>query len=148
VVSARALPGSMAPVMSMLFVAQTDIMTLSAGDLKETLKRFDKAPDVSRMGMFTNIGASRWVFEDVTTMVEYCTPVHKIWRVKWRSPNAFRRLHWRSAAWKPAPRNFSNCASASNWPVIGSLELQPQRAPPERYTPCCSHTARPEGTKP
>jgi len=44
----------MAPVMSMLFAAQTDIMTLSVGDLKEALKRFDKAPDVSRMGMFTN----------------------------------------------------------------------------------------------
>ena len=52
VASARAPPGSMAPVMSMLFAAQTDI----TGDLtgKEALKRFDKAPDVSRMGMFTN----------------------------------------------------------------------------------------------
>jgi len=60
----------------MLFAAQTDIMTLSVGDLKEALKRFDKAPDVSRMGMFTNhpddIGASMRVLEDVTTMVEYC----------------------------------------------------------------------------
>jgi len=66
----------MAPVMSMLAAAQTDIMTLSAGDLKEALKRFDKAPDVSRMGMFTNhpddIGASMRVLEDITTMVEYC----------------------------------------------------------------------------
>ena len=76
--SARAPPGSMAPVMSLLFAAQTDIMTSSAGDLtgKEALKRFDKAPDVSRMGMFTNhpddIGASMRVLEDVTTMVEYC----------------------------------------------------------------------------
>jgi len=58
----------------MLFAAQTDI----TGDLtgKEALKRFDKAPDVSRMGMFTNhpddIGASIRVLEDVTTMVEYC----------------------------------------------------------------------------
>jgi len=142
----------MAPAMSMLFAAQTDIMTLSAGDLKEALKRFNKAPDVSRMGMFTNhpddIEASMRVLEDVTTMVEYCTPVHKLWRVKWRSPDAFRRLHWRSAEWKPAPRNFSNCASASNWPAIRSLELQPRSAPPERYTPCRSHTARPEGTKP
>ena len=59
-------------------------MTLSAGDLKKALKRFDKAPDISRMGMFTNhpddIGASMQVPEDV--------------------------------------RNFSNCASASNWPAI------------------------------
>jgi len=51
-------------------------MTLSACDLKEALKRFDKTPDVSRMGMFTNhadtIGASMRVLEDVTTMVEYC----------------------------------------------------------------------------
>jgi len=66
----------MAPVMSMLFASQTDIMTLSAGDLMEALKRFDKAPDVSRMGMFTNnpddIGASMRVLEDITTMVEYC----------------------------------------------------------------------------
>jgi len=68
----------MAPVMSMIFAAQTDIMTSSAGDLtgKEALKRFDKAPDVSRMGMFTNhpndIGASIQVLEDVITMVEYC----------------------------------------------------------------------------
>jgi len=38
--------------MSMLAAAQTDIMTLSAGNLKEALKRFDKALDVSRMGMF------------------------------------------------------------------------------------------------
>jgi len=44
----------MAPAMSMFFAAQTDITTLSAGDLKEALKRFDKAPDVSCMGMFTN----------------------------------------------------------------------------------------------
>jgi hypothetical protein len=36
----------MAPVMSMLAVAQTDIMTLSAGDLRETLKGFDMAPNV------------------------------------------------------------------------------------------------------
>ena len=60
----------------MLFAVQTDIMTLSAGDLKEALKRFDKAPDVRRMGMFTNhpddIGASMRVLEDVITMVEYC----------------------------------------------------------------------------
>ena len=74
--SVRAPPGSIAPVMSMLFAAQTDIMTLSAGDLKEALKCFDKAPDVSSMGMFTNhpddIGASMRVLEDVTTMVEYC----------------------------------------------------------------------------
>jgi len=69
----------MAPVMSMLFAAQTDIMTSSAGDLtgKEALKRFDKAPNVSRMGTFTNhpndIGASMRVLKDVTTMVEYCT---------------------------------------------------------------------------
>ena len=74
----RAPPGSMAPVMSMLSAAQTDIMTSSAGNLtgKEALKRFDKAPDVSRMGMFTShpddIGASMRVLEDVTTMVEYC----------------------------------------------------------------------------
>jgi len=40
--SARAPPDSMAPVMSMLFTAQTDIMTSSAGDLKEALKLFDK----------------------------------------------------------------------------------------------------------
>jgi len=69
-------PGSMAPVMSMLAAAQTDIMTLSADDLKEALKRFDKAPDVGRMGMFTHhpddIGASMQVLEDVITMVEYC----------------------------------------------------------------------------
>jgi len=62
--------------MSMLFAAQTDIMTLSAGDLKEALKHFDKAPDVSRVGMFTNhpddIGASMQVLEDITTMVEFC----------------------------------------------------------------------------
>ena len=71
--SARAPPGSMAPAMSMLFAVHTDIMTLSAGDLKEALKCFDKAPDVSRMGMSTNhpnyIGASMRVLEDVTTMV-------------------------------------------------------------------------------
>jgi len=40
------------------------------------LKRFDKAPDFSRMGMFTNhpddIGASMRVLDDVTTLVEYC----------------------------------------------------------------------------
>jgi len=76
VASARALPGSMAPVMSMLFAVQIDIMTSSASDLKEALKHFDKAPDVSTMGMFTNhpddIGASMRVLEDVTTMVEYC----------------------------------------------------------------------------
>jgi len=40
--AARAPPDSMAPVMSMLAVAQTDIMTLSAGDLKG----FDMAPNV------------------------------------------------------------------------------------------------------
>jgi len=67
----------MAPVMSMLLAAQTDIITsVLARDLKEALKRFDKTPDVSRMGMFTNhpvdIGASIRVLEDVTTMVEYC----------------------------------------------------------------------------
>jgi len=66
----------MAPVMSMLFAAQTDIMTSSVGDPKEALKRFDKPPDVSCMGMFTNhpvdIGVSMRVLEDVTTMVEYC----------------------------------------------------------------------------
>ena len=39
----------------MLAAAQTDIMNLSAGDLKEALKRFDKAPDVSRMSMFTHV---------------------------------------------------------------------------------------------
>jgi len=76
VASARAPPDSMAPAMSMLFATQTDIMTLLVGDLKETLKHFDKAPDVSRMGMFTNhpddIGASMRVLEDITTMVEYC----------------------------------------------------------------------------
>ena len=91
--------------MSMLFAAQTDIMTLSAGDLKEVLKRFDKAPDVSRMDMFTNhpddIGASMRVLEDdwlITGQARHTstpTPVHKIWRVKWRSPDAFRRLYWR-----------------------------------------------------
>ena len=74
--SARAPPGSMAPAMSMLFAAQIDIMTLLAVDLKEALKHFDKAPDVSRMGMFTNhpddIAASMRVIEDITTMVEYC----------------------------------------------------------------------------
>ena len=53
-------------------------MTSSVGDLtgKEALKRFDKAPDVRCMGMFTNhpdeIGASMRVLKDVTTMVEYC----------------------------------------------------------------------------
>jgi len=66
----------MAPVMSMLFTAQSDIMTLSVGNLKEALKLFERAPDVSRMGVFTNhpddIGASMRVLEDVTTMVEYC----------------------------------------------------------------------------
>jgi len=68
----------MTPVMSMLYAAQTDIMTSSTGNLtgKEAFKRFDKAPDVSRMGMLTNdlddIGASMRVLEDVTTMVEYC----------------------------------------------------------------------------
>ena len=40
------------------------------------MKHFDKAPDVSRMGMFINhpddIGASMRVLEEVTTMVEYC----------------------------------------------------------------------------
>jgi len=49
----------MAPVMSMLFAAQTDIMTSSAGDLKEALKRFDEAPDVSRMGMWSAYSANR-----------------------------------------------------------------------------------------
>jgi len=69
----------MAPVMSILFAAQTGIMTSSTGNLtgKEAFKRFDKAPDVSCMGMPTNylddIGASMRVLEDVTTMVEYCT---------------------------------------------------------------------------
>jgi len=76
VAAAGAPPGSMAPVMSMLAAAQMDIMTLSAGDLKEALKRFDKVPNVGGMGMFTNhpddIGASMRVLEDITTMVEYC----------------------------------------------------------------------------
>jgi len=68
----------MAPVRIMLFAAQTDIMTSSTGNLtgKEAFKCFDKAPDVSRMGMLTNypddIGASMQVLEDITTMVEYC----------------------------------------------------------------------------
>jgi 2-keto-3-deoxy-L-rhamnonate aldolase RhmA len=74
--AARAPPGSMAPVMSMLATAQTDIMALSAGDLKEALKRFDKAPNMGGVGMFTNhpddISASMRVLEDFTTMVEYC----------------------------------------------------------------------------
>ena len=74
--AARAPPGSMSPVMSMLAPAQTDIMTLSAGNLKKALKYFDKTPNVGSMGMFTNhpkdIGASMRVLEDVTTMVEYC----------------------------------------------------------------------------
>jgi len=43
---------------------------------KEAFKRFDKVPDVSRIGMLTNhlddIGESMQVLEDVTTMVEYC----------------------------------------------------------------------------
>ena len=53
-------------------------MTSSTGNLtsKEAFKRFDKATDVSHMGMLTNhpnnIGVSMWVLEDVTTMVEYC----------------------------------------------------------------------------
>jgi len=68
----------MAPVMRMLLTEQTDIMTSSAGDLKEVLKRFDKVSDVCRMGMFTNhpndIGVNMRVLEDVTTMVEYCAP--------------------------------------------------------------------------
>jgi len=42
----------MVPVMSMLATAQTDIMTLSGGDLMEAWKRFDKAPNVGGMGMF------------------------------------------------------------------------------------------------
>jgi len=66
----------MAPVMSMLATAQTDIMALSGGDLKEVFKRFDKAPTVGGIGMFTaqpdEIGAGMRVLEDVTTMVEYC----------------------------------------------------------------------------
>jgi len=53
-------------------------MTSSTGNLtgKEAFKHFDKAPNVSRMGMLTNhlddIGASMRVLEDVTIMVEYC----------------------------------------------------------------------------
>ena len=74
--SAHAPPGRMAPVMSMLAAAQTDIMSLSASDLKEALRRFDKAPNVGTMGMFIShpdeIGTSMRVLEDVTTMVEYC----------------------------------------------------------------------------
>ena len=112
--SARAPLGSMASVMSILFAAQTDNMTLLAGDLKEALKSFDKAPDVSPMGTFTthpnNIGVSMQMLEDV--------------------------------------RNFSNCASASNWPAIGSLHLRPRSVPLERYTPRQSLTARHKGTKP
>jgi len=42
------------PVMSMLAAAQTDIMTLLSGDLKEALKRFDETPNVGSMGMFTS----------------------------------------------------------------------------------------------
>jgi len=62
----------------MLFAAQTDIMTSLTGNLtgREAFKRFDKAPDVNRMGMLKNhpddIRASMRVLEDVTTMVEYC----------------------------------------------------------------------------
>jgi len=62
--------------MSMLATAQTDIMALSGGYLKKALKRFDKAPNVGGMGMFTahpdELEAGMRVLEDVTTMVEYC----------------------------------------------------------------------------
>ena len=57
-------------------------MTSLTGNLmgKEVFKRFDKAPDVSRMGMLTNhlddIGASMWVLQDVTSMVELLNGPH------------------------------------------------------------------------
>jgi len=67
----------MAPVMSTLATAQQDIMDLSGSNLKEALKRFDKAPNVSGMGLFTvhpdKLGAGMRVLEDVKTMVDYCT---------------------------------------------------------------------------
>ena len=69
-------PGSTTPVMSILAAAQQDIMALSGIDLKDELKRFDKVPNVSNMGMFTmhpdEFGAGMRVLEDVTTLVEYC----------------------------------------------------------------------------
>jgi len=63
--------------MSTLATAQQDITALSGGNLKEALKRFDKAPNVGGMGMFTappdELGTSMRVLKDVTTMVEYCS---------------------------------------------------------------------------
>jgi len=62
----------------MLVAAQTDIMTLLADDLKEVLKRLDKAPDVSRMGMFQCDASSEQHWSKQagargrTTMVDYC----------------------------------------------------------------------------
>ena len=39
--------------MSLLVAAQRDIMVLQGADLKEKMKRFDKAPMVANQGMFT-----------------------------------------------------------------------------------------------
>jgi len=88
----------------------------------------------------------------LTTTCQAChtsepTPVHKKWRAQWMSPDALRRPQLRSAAWKPAPRNFSSCVGAWTWSVLGSLELQQRSARPGRYTPCCCHMCHPVSTK-
>ena len=66
----------MAPVMDTLEAAQRENMALLGSDLKEALKKIDKVPNVSIMGMFTmhpdEIDASMRVLEDVITLVDYC----------------------------------------------------------------------------
>jgi len=66
----------MAPVMDTLEAAQREIMALLGSDLKETLKKIDKVPNVGIMGMFTmhpdEIGAGMRVLEDLITLVDYC----------------------------------------------------------------------------
>jgi len=67
-----------------------------------------------------------------------------------RETDATRRFQEASAVerrMEAAPRNFSYCASASNWYAIGSPQLQQQSAPPERYTPCPFHRWKPVCTK-
>ena len=76
----------MLAVMSLLATEQYHIMSLQGADLKEEKKRFDKAPMMSNMGMFSihpdEPRAGLLVLQDVTTLVEYC--------------EAYRMLHIRT----------------------------------------------------
>jgi len=72
--------------MSLLATEQYHIMSLQRADLKEEKKRFDRAPMMSNMGMFSiqsdEPRAGLLVLQDVTTLVEYC--------------KAYRMLHIRT----------------------------------------------------